>query len=617
MKASLHRLKTFWQLGLRNVAAVALYRAKLRLGYFEKKMPVAAFEFVHNKESWIGEPLDQEASNDRVHLKYFNARSVSVESPPNWFFDPYTATSLDDNNAHWSNLPDFSLNTGDVKVLWELSRFEWLIQASWTLCRSESGTILPIRAWLQSWFESNPANLGVNWKCAQETSIRGMHIVYAALILNKGSLISTAALVEILVEHINRILPTVSFAKAQDNNHGTSEAVALFTLGVALGSLSSSLKNSKTEQLAVQAETAGRKLLENRATHLISADGTFSQYSVVYHRLMLDTICFAECMRRRYQRAPFSKRFYERASAATHWLFSVVDSESGDAPNIGANDGALLFNANSNPFREFRPNCQLATALFGSEPMYQQHTHSMAQVFEIEIKAGSMQSDRFKPEVIGSGFKVARELSTFVVLKTPDDRFRPSQADALHLDVWHNGVNVIRDAGTYSYNANNEVGELGSTQFHSTVQLDDQDQMPKISRFLYSRWLSESTINVKPAAVSERAQNRISSAYVSYMGGAHSRCVSVEAGRVQVSDDVSGAFKLGMLRWRVCPANWTIVANELRSEVATITLKSDQALSLSLTDSLESTHYLEIQPLPVLEVAFTRECRIETTITVF
>lgn len=38
------------------------------------------------------------------------------------------------------------------------------------------------------------------------------------------------------------------------------------------------------------------------------------------------------------------------------------------------------------------------------------------------------------------------------MLRYPRFRFRPSQADALHLDLWLEGRNLLRDAGTYSYN---------------------------------------------------------------------------------------------------------------------------------------------------------------------
>jgi hypothetical protein len=60
-------------------------------------------------------------------------------------------------------------------------------------------------------------------------------------------------------------------------------------------------------------------------------------------------------------------------------------------------------------------------------------------------------------------------------------RFRPSQADALHLDFWLAGSNVLRDAGSYSYNTEPEWLNVfpGHNASHNTVQFDDRDQMPR------------------------------------------------------------------------------------------------------------------------------------------
>ncbi len=615
MSNSLLRLKTYWQLGLKNVVAVAYYRTQIKTGYFQFKMPISKFGFLDSARTWVGEPTQESSSNDPIFVEYFNARKIAVDSPPNWFYDPYTAQELSGNDVHWSKLPDFSLNTGDVKVLWEQSRFEWLIQACWKLRNGESTSVLPIRVWLRSWFESNPANQGVNWKCAQEASIRGMHTVFASLMLNEESLQGTYALEEILIEHINRIMPTVSYAKAQDNNHGTSEAVALFTMGAVLGSFETSQQNSSAKTLAKKAEAVGHKLLENRVDRLISEDGTFSQYSVVYHRMMLDTLSFAECIRRRYRRPMFTTRFYKRSSAATHWLLSMVDAESGDAPNIGANDGAFLFNASGNTFREFRPSCQLAASLFGDKPMYQQHEHSLAIVFSKEIETGTSNPENFRPNELNTGFKVAGAQPTYAVLKTPDNRFRPSQADALHLDVWHKGVNLVRDAGTYSYNASDDIGELGSTNYHSTIEFDGKNQMPKISRFLYANWLSE-TVVADQYEDSDVGRHCMASGYVNHNGNQHQRHVSVESKTIRVDDQVSGKFSRAVLRWRLCPADWTLVDKKLRSDIAVIEIIGNNDISVKLTESKESRYYLEVQSLPVLEIELTSESAISTIINI-
>ena len=57
-----------------------------------------------------------------------------------------------------------------------------------------------------------------------------MHLAVAALILDQVNTTSDA-LQNLLVLHLQRIAPTIGYAVAQDNNHGTSEAAALFIGG--------------------------------------------------------------------------------------------------------------------------------------------------------------------------------------------------------------------------------------------------------------------------------------------------------------------------------------------------------------------------------------------------
>ena len=42
--------------------------------------------------------------------------------------------------------------------------------------------------------------------------------------------------------------------------------------------------------------------------------------------------------------------------------------------------------------------------------------------------------------------------NAIAMLRYPRFKFRPSQADALHVDLWVDGENLLRDARAYSYN---------------------------------------------------------------------------------------------------------------------------------------------------------------------
>src|SRR5699024_10329942 len=127
------------------------------------------------------------------------------------------------------------------------------------------------------WIQNNPAYLGPNWKCGQEASIRVMHLIAGAIALNGFNNLNDN-LLKLIEIHLKRIAPTIEYAIAQDNNHGTSEATALYIGG---GLLNHNNPNSQF----LKWQKLGEKWLINRADKLIMSDGGFSQYSVNYHRL--------------------------------------------------------------------------------------------------------------------------------------------------------------------------------------------------------------------------------------------------------------------------------------------------------------------------------------------
>jgi hypothetical protein len=87
------------------------------------------------------------------------------------------------------------------------------------------------------------------------------------------------------------------------------------------------------------------------------------------------------------------------------------------------------------------------------------------------------------------GYYVLRESETLTFIRCGNHKDRPSQADNLHLDVWYKGQNVLLDAGSYQYNADEEtLGYFIGTVSHNTVMLNDFDQMKKGARFIWYHW---------------------------------------------------------------------------------------------------------------------------------
>jgi len=222
------KLRTYLRLGLRNLAQVALYRGRLRTGLHpvqKVKRNLSGNEFYTQppKAAKIL-PVPDFWQNTGTCFGWYKA--PLTDGPPHWHKNPFTGKSADGKEQPWWELSDFESAAGDIKTVWEASRFDWVLTLAQRAAVGDSSALDRINSWLANWCEENPAFMGSNWKCGQEASIRVMHLALAAHFLDQDQ-VPTADLVRLLEAHLARIQPTLAYAMAQDNNHGTSEAAAL------------------------------------------------------------------------------------------------------------------------------------------------------------------------------------------------------------------------------------------------------------------------------------------------------------------------------------------------------------------------------------------------------
>ncbi|WP_286263317.1 heparinase II/III family protein [Thalassotalea atypica] len=592
----------------------------LKLEYFKKKQPVCSWHYVPDTQFFdVNGKISSEANKRPVKpraIKAFGWLNVDNKRPPNWLKPVDNDAVLADNTMHWSEFNEFSLNIGDIKTVWELSRFDWLVNfAAQYLSTNDKQIIEKMNLWINDWCQHNPINQGVNWRCGQEASIRVMHVVSAIYMLEQQDTISQA-LFNFLFQHLMRISPTRFYAVAQDNNHGTSEACALFIGGLVL---QKSLDNKLRAQGRVW-EKQGRFWLENRAKHLIAEDGLFSQFSVNYHRLMLDTLSLAEQIRKNISAPKFSSTFYNKAKLASLWLYSLTDKTTGDVPNIGANDGAQILAITTCDYRDYRPSVQWAFNLFVScdayppNGIYQQLTDLMSSTKSIDVEKSFFQTAIPAQRELASYVGLSTQVHALtcqharVFIKTPLPTFRASSCDALHVDLWLGSVNLLCDAGSYSYNCEPELQHyFSSTQAHNTVQFDDREQMPKLSRFLYSNW-----IETKVSKVNEKS---LTASYQDYRQCRHMRSLQLSTNNLIVIDDVANFDDVAILRWRLAASNWQLDGATLTSDLGELTIASENTkFTLALVDGLESRYYLQKRTIPVLEVTLRKAGTITTII---
>ncbi len=507
------------------------------------------------------------------------------------------------SSAHWSKISDFA--AGDIKGVWELSRFGWAYPLVATAnARGDQEAAEVFWRLLEDWAAHSPPNKGVHWKCGQEIAIRMFALVTAYYAL-QGSAATTferkTLLAEIVFQSARRIEAHIDYALSQKNNHGISEAAGLFTAGIFF---------EKEHWIA-----RGKKLLEEQALDLIYDDGSFSQHSVNYHRVMIHVYLWAIQLGRA-NGIDLSSQLLERVRKAGLWLHALCDPSTGRCPNLGANDGALVFPVTLCDYLDFRPTIQATGSVIdhkawlpggkwdGLAEFLGSPVNMESQAPEFQKQVSHLQYFRH------GGYAVFRNGPTALLFRCPECfRHRPIQCDLLHVDLWRNGLNVLRDGGTYSYNCEHPWQEyFSSVAGHNAIQFDDHDQMPRLSRFLYGNW---ARLDV---AVDDQ-NPKVRAAFVDRWGCRHERTVQRRERTFTVLDQVGGFKDKAVLRWRLAPdLDWRLNNLVCSSPAATLRITTDvRPTAVRINQGWESLYYQERTPIPVLEVEVGPDCQELTT----
>ena len=416
-------------------------------------------------------------------FRFFEHHEINLGLPPNWHHNPITGDEFP-RDRHWTEIGDFA--AGDIKLVWEPNRFAWvypLVRAYWRT-GDES---YPQLFWelLEDWKATNPPQQGINWKCGQEVAIRSMACCFALYGFADSPATTPqhiASLAQLMAVSAMRIEKNLSYALSQQNNHGITEATALWTIGLLFPEFQDS---QRWTQLA-------RHSLEQQTRNLIDDDGAFSQHSVNYQRVMLDA-CLWAIRLGEVNHQPFSEEMWEKVISAGDFLWQLQDESSGRLPRYGQNDGALLLPLTNCGADDYQPVIQ-ATALLNGHRRHESGSWDEASFWlhgPNSLSASVKGETRQDWHGAAGGYQILRAESGHIATRAPRYMYRPAHADALHVDLWWRGVNVAIDAGTYSYNAaapwNNP---LAGTACHNTVMVDGRDQMDRVGRFLWLPWLS-------------------------------------------------------------------------------------------------------------------------------
>ncbi len=537
---------------------------------------------------------------------FFHYHKFKMGNPPEWFQNPFNGKAINTPRKHWTDLNDFSLDIGDIKTVWELSRFDWLTDLARAYRLSgESKYLDQLNLLLNDWSEHNPLNTGVNWKCGQEASFRVMKITTTSNVLAQFESPSDS-LCNLVFHHLKRISPNINYAIAQDNNHATSEAAALY-----IGSawvLKFGKSNFSQKIILNKWKNKGRKVLEERILKLIVKDGTFSQKSINYHRVLIDTLSWVLITMRHLSEKKFSENIDNRIKAGGNWLYEFVNDKTGEVPNIGANDGAMIENLHNADYRDFRPSVQQFFVASHGYFVYPVGEYDEPLFWGLGESLGHLpvkQIEKTNALLLDNEFLILRNVGIEVFLKIPKDDFRP-QNNPLHAEIWYKGRSIAIGPGTYSYNAGELTKKYKSIASCNTVQFNNEEPMPVISRFLNGTWLKPDTIG---EIKNENGGLSWSGSYQDNGKNWHQRTVCLSDKKLQITDTIS-TDKPAKLFWHINDLNYSETDHVYKFQEFTMRIKDVE--QINVTEDSHSLYYFQQRPHRRFGIPFINKTVVTT-----
>lgn len=389
-----------------------------------------------------------------------------------------------DIRKHWSEIEDLSKEAGDIKYVWEKARFTFL----YDIIRYDYHFGKDCSKWvfneIESFIENNPINRGPNYKCSQEISIRTLNWTFALYYYKESENLNQERFQKI-INHIywqlHHVYHNINFSRiAVRNNHALTETLMLYLSGWLFPFL------PKVKKWSLK----GKKWFEEEVAYQIKPDGTFLQFSMNYHRVVIQLLTWAFRLSE-LNGENLHPIVVARAKSSLHFLESCMDETTGMLPNYGPNDGALFFKLTNDDYRVFRSQLNDLKATLGLP---------IDTISESQAWYGLNHPKTEKPAV-GAVMKAFRD-GGYYVIKEPQQKaltfircgdykkHRPFQNDNLHLDVWVNGVNYLRDAGSYKYNTSPELYDyFNGCKGHNTLSINGKNQMQQGPRFVWFHWV--------------------------------------------------------------------------------------------------------------------------------
>ena len=513
------------------------------------------------------------AEADRLmdgHAEYFGVVRDDL-ADPDWWYDPKTG-----RRAPWGYAFDVPYRNedavGDIKQIWELSRHQYLtvLAAAYAITGNERYAER-VAAHLRSWWAANPPLRGVHWVSGIELGIRLLSWVWIRRLLDgwpgAAGLFEGNPVAVNQIWHHQRWLAAFPSRGSSANNHVIAEAAGQFAAACAFGWFPTSARWRADALRSLEPHLRGNTF----------GSGLNRELATEYHGLVLE-LGLAAVAEADTAGVPVPASVRLVLLRMTDALAAIVDSHLRPPRQGDADDGhgLVVDGAGTN-----RWGSLLATgdAVFGRLAWWPEVTGTDVRTPLLAALIRPYSKNDTAPAVPRPPSRPAHFADAgLTILRGPGEIWcrcdggphgflsiaAHGHADALSVEVRHDGVDVLADPGTYCYH-----GQPGWRQYfrstlgHNTLRLDGGDQSVSGGPFLWTRHARSRVLAVDTSDASDGGTARWCAEHDGYQPSVHRRRVELTASsqELRVIDEVRGPRRAVQLAFHLGPAIAAVLAD--------------------------------------------------------
>jgi Heparinase II/III N-terminus/Heparinase II/III-like protein len=548
--------------------------------------------------SWQTRNSNQKINLLAVHNEFSNSIVELIDNDYqfiNWQLDVKTGFEFNVQKS-FSDQANLMRNTKgvDIKNVWELGRLQHLPQLALAVksVEDKETIIKEFKNQCLDFIASNPVGMGAQWACSMDVGIRVANLLVTYDIVKQ---IDTSRILNdefdaiflaSIVQHGQFVFNHLEQKEGLSGNHYLFNLTGLLFVCNYL---------EKNEELITWQQFAESEIEREFEKQFFDDGGNF-EGSTTYHCLSTEVMLYATALMLRNGKQ-LSATYKQQLYKAGKFIKDVL-KPNGEMPQFGDNDSGRLFTFCHSELVEESDKKLLnyESLLSGLSGLFKNELESKQSLIEqlsnnSKLEIDQIQNANHQTSVVKQlefsetteipfssninisevefshypdfGISVFKSANFYLTISTISNKkmhhsWGHVHNDKLSFELQVNGIDLVKDSGTYTYSANHQLrNEFRSTAAHHGIIVEGVPEQNNFDKEVYALTYMDREITCK---VLEQNENTIT-LQANYYGVTHIRKFEIFSEKLVITDSCNKPFKVNINQFDKHSPNYGVIQN--------------------------------------------------------